>query len=113
MLGEMWRAAGLAKLSALKDYMRDLLGGDEGAADGGGTGHSSPCMFRACSLRSCFWHSAEPERAWLLHCHACLLDRVWLSARLACVSGHWWIGRALSLLTRLTFASVPLCAGKM
>ena len=28
-LGEMWRAAGLAKLSALKDYMRDLLSAND------------------------------------------------------------------------------------
>jgi SWI/SNF-related matrix-associated actin-dependent regulator 1 of chromatin subfamily A len=28
-LGEMWRAAGLAKLNALKDYMRDLLGASD------------------------------------------------------------------------------------
>ena len=48
MLGEMWRAAGLAKLSALKDYMRDLLGGDEGGADGGGTDHRSSVHVQEC-----------------------------------------------------------------
>jgi hypothetical protein len=37
VLGEMWRAAGLAKLSALKDYMRDLLGAsDEASVDANG-----------------------------------------------------------------------------
>ena len=118
MLGEMWRAAGLAKLSALKDYMRDLLGGDEGGADGGGTDHRS---LRACSLHVPYVPAFGIRQSrGVLGCYmlACWTKRVWLShaclsARLACVSGHRWIGRALSLLTRLTFASVPRCAGKM